>query len=398
MLTVADIDAAPIPPHKTAKLFDGAGTGLYLLITPNGRKGWRLKYTFAGKASTKSFGSYPDVGPELARERCAAFRGEIGKGNNPVTIARHEAEKAAVLAAATFGRVALDFLKHDDTLSDRTRVGHARYLRHLKKFHARPLAGITTKELVDACRVIEAKGNRETAHRVASFADRVFRYAAQSGLVETNPAGQMRGALKPVITKSRPGIVDPPHFGRMLRWVDNDETMHATVRNALKLLARIFVRPGELRFLEWGMVDLGKAEISIPGHIMKMNRPHWVPLAPPCVEILKAQREIAADSIYVFPGIRDDGRVISDGTLNAALKSLWILPTEHVPHGFRTSASTLLHEAGFEPAVIEAQLAHEKADQVAKVYNRAQYQPERRAMMVRWCEMIEEMKAKQEIP
>ena len=83
---------------------------------------------------------------------------------------------------------------------------------------------------------------------------------------------------------------------------------------------------------------------------------------------------------------------MSDGAMGAALKWLCFARDGVVPHGFRVSASTLLHELGFDPK-IEAQLAHEKLDQVAKVYNRAVYLPERRAMMERWCSYIEELKA-----
>jgi integrase len=401
MLTTAAIDALPVPPFKAAKHFDGDGTGLYLLVMPRtGSKGWRLKYTFAGKASTKSFGAYPDVSPELARERCAAFKAELGKGNNPVTIARAEREQAAVLAAATFGRVAQDFLRHDDTLSERTRAQHTRYLGHLKKFQTRPLASITTKELVDVCRVIEARGNRETAHRVASFADRVFRYAVQSGLADANPAGQMRGALKPVKVQNRPGIVDPKYFGHIMRWIDGDTSLHVTVRHALRLLARVFVRPGELQFAEWSEFDLKAAEWTIPGARMKMDRPgkpsrpHWVPLSSACVDILKAQYEISGEGRYVFPSVRHDERPISENTLGSALKSLFILET--VPHGFRTSASTMLREAGFPRHVVEAQLSHQVDDPVEGAYNKALYRDERRAMMDRWSQMIEEMKLKTE--
>lgn len=124
---------------------------------------------------------------------------------------------------------------------------------------------------------------------------------------------------------------------------------------------------------------------------------HWVPLAPACVAILKEQRQISGDGRFVFPnGRMGSNRPMYDGAMGAALKWLWFAHDGVVPHGFRVSASTLLHEAGFKPEWIEAQAAHEKTDQVAKVYNRAAYMPERRAMMMRWCEMIEEFKGLQE--
>ena len=395
MLTIAQIDATPAPLlGKKTTLYDGAGSGLFLLVEPNGSKGWRLKYKkLDGAASTKSFGTYPDVPPEVARERCKAFRAALERGEDPVAVERKERDAAHLAAVNTFGRVGAEFLRHDDTKSKKTLEGHVRQFNHLKKFHARPLESITTKELVDACRVLEARGNRETAHRVASFADRVYRYAAQSGLTDHNPAGQMKGALKAVQTKNRAGLTDPKAFGGLMALVDGDDYSKLPVRHALRIIARVAVRPGELLSAEWADFDLdGAAPIwHIPAGKMKMGRPHEVPLAPAVVALLKAQREITPDSVYVFPGERA-GRTMSDGTMNAALKTLFYSSAEHVPHGFRVSFSSLLHGAGFDPRYIEAQLAHEERNKVAAVYNRAQYLPERRAMMVRWCEMIEEFK------
>jgi integrase len=126
---------------------------------------------------------------------------------------------------------------------------------------------------------------------------------------------------------------------------------------------------------------------------MKMRRPHWVPLAPQCVAILTQQRQISGDGRYVFPNGRSGSdRPMSDGAMGAALKWLCFAHDGVVPHGFRVSASTLLHELGFDRKIIEARLAHEKVDQVAKVYNRAVYVPERCEMMERWCTYIDELK------
>lgn len=396
MLTVAQIEATPAPDlGKKTTLYDGAGSGLYLLVEPNGSKGWRLKYKkLSGAASTKSFGTFPDVPPEVARERCKAFRDALTRGEDPVALERAGRDAALQAAVNTFGRIGAEYLRHDDTLSIKTKAGHVRYFNHLKKFHGRPLDSITTKELVDACRVLETKGNRETAHRVASFADRVYRYAAQSGLTNHNPAGSMRGALKPVLTENRAGITDPKKFGELMRLIDGDDYSKLPVRHALRLLARTFVRPGELRMAAWAdMYDLDGAapEWRIPADVMKMDRPHTVPLSPACVAILKAQREIAPDSQYVFPGERA-GRVMSDGTMNAALKTLFYSSAEHVPHGFRTSASTLLNELGYDFRLVDLMLAHKNKDQVEAAYNKAELKAKRREIMVRWSEYIQELK------
>jgi len=398
MLTTAKIDATPAPQSGKRKLFDS--DGLFLLISSNGKRGWRYKFRFGGRESLLSFGPYPDVPIEVAREQARAAREQLKRGENPAALKRKEREAKLEHEARTFGRVGAEYLAHDDTKARKTQETHTRQYQHLKKIHNRPLESITTQELVQLCRVLEAQGKRETAHRVASFADRVFRFAAQSGYTSHNPARDMRGALKPVAVKSRAGITTPESFGAMMLLIDGDALnpfAHATVRCALRFIARVFVRPGELRMAEWSeFYDLNgeTPEWRIPAHKMKMPRPHVVPLAPACVALLKAQRQVSGEGRYVFPNARSGSRPMSDGALGAALKTLFYDSSEHVPHGFRVTASTLLNEQGFDSALIELQLAHARKDQVAGVYDRSQRLPERRAMMIAWCDYIEELKKK----
>ena len=395
MLTTTQIATTDPPsPGKQKKLFDG--DGLYLLLYPNGKKGWRLKFRFAGRESTLSFGPYPEIPIEVARERTKAAREQLRRGENPAAEKRAAREASFTAAENTFGKVGMRYLQKERGNPKRrpkTHKQNARYFHHLAKFHAWPLDSIKTVDLSRLCDVLETKGNIETAHRIASFACRVFNFAAQKGLTDRNPAIALRGGLRAVPTKSRHGLTDPKEFGGLIRAIDGYPQI--TVRNALQLLARTFVRPGELRHAEWSQFKLdGEApEWNIPAEQMKMRRPHWVPLASQCVVILKQQRQISGDGRYVFPNGRSgSNRPMSDGAMGAALKWLCFAHDGVVPHGFRVSASTLLHELGFDPKIIEAQLAHENLDQVAKVYNRAVYLPERRAMMERWCSYIEELK------
>lgn len=132
---------------------------------------------------------------------------------------------------------------------------------------------------------------------------------------------------------------------------------------------------------------------------MKMRRPNWVPLSRQAIVILKAQREISGEGRYVFPSSRTARRPMSDGALGAALAALgykkggWMTIDAHMPHGFRVSFSSLMNDEGEDPKIIEACLAHEQADKVAKIYSRAIYQPERRALMQRWADYIDQVKA-----
>ncbi|MGH8198891.1 MAG: tyrosine-type recombinase/integrase [Steroidobacteraceae bacterium] len=177
------------PPGKLTKLT--AGDGLYLLIqqaaSGEPSRSWRLKFRFGGKESTLSFGPYPDVPIEVAREQ------------------REAREAIATDAAMTFGRVGGEYLRIDATKPPKTAKKHQWLFDCLRRFHNRPLSSIQTAEIVQACRVFEAQGKSETAHPLAAFAARVYRYATQSGYTTVNPARDLAGALKPIIAQSREG-------------------------------------------------------------------------------------------------------------------------------------------------------------------------------------------------
>jgi integrase len=395
VLTAARIKVERTPAAgKIKKLSDG--DGLYLMLTSNGRRAWRFKFRFAGKESSLSFGPYPDVSIEVARERAVEARATLRRGENPAAVKREAREAAVTDAAMTFGRVGAEYLKLDSTKAPKTAQKHAWLFERLSKFHGRPLSSIQTLEIVTACRTLESAGKRETAHRLAAFAARVYRYATQSGYTTHNPARDLRGALKPIEVESREGITDPAKFGTLMRYVGTLPTV--SVRNALTLLALTAVRPGELRAAEWAEVNIEKGEWEIPAIRTKQRRPHWVPLSTQAVTILKAQREISGDGRYVFPQERTGKRPMSPGTMNAALavlgykKGAWDTIDAQQPHGFRVSFSSLMNGAGADPKVIEACLAHGSPDKVAAIYNRAQYKPERRALMQAWADLIDELK------
>ncbi len=95
----------------------------------------------------------------------------------------------------------------------------------------------------------------------------------------------------------------------------------------------------------------------------------------------------------LFPSLRHNDRPISDNTLNSALRALGYSKDEMTAHGFRSTASTLLHELGWEPLVIEAQLAHAQRNQVAAAYNRSDRLAERHKMMQTWADYLDGLRA-----
>jgi integrase len=385
---------------KPVKLFDGGG--LFLLVTPTGGKWWRLKYRFGGKEKLLSLGTYPDVplagrkdkaGTWIdgARERRDRARTLLANGVDPG--AARKAEKAAVGAAAasSFEAVAREW--HTRRAGAWASATADTKLARLEadvfpEIGQRPIAELLAPELLKVLRKIEKRGAHEVTRRVRQIMGQVFRYAIATGRAERDPAADLRDALEATKPVHRAALTDKKAVGALLRAVAGYEGEPVT-RAALALAPLVFVRPGELRSAEWTEIDLDDSTWRIAAQRMKMKDAHIVPLSRQAVAILRELRELTGHTTLVFPSIRSRARPMSENTLNAALRRLGYTKDEMTAHGFRTVASTLLHELGWPRDVIERQLAHAERNAVRAAYNRAEHLPERRKMMQAWADYLD---------
>ena len=342
------------PRTKSFKLFDGGG--LYLEVNPAGGKWWRWKYRFGGKENRLSFGVYSDVSLKAARKKRDAARQQLAAGIDPSQA--RKAAKVAQAGAERFETIAREWYLN---FSPGWKTSHGgRVLRRLENdlfpwLGKRPIAEIRAPELLTTLRRIESRGAQETAHRAKQNCGQIFRYAVTTGRAERDPTGDLRGALPPAKEKHHASITEPKRIGALLRAIDSYEGFFAT-KCALRLTPLVFVRPGELRKAEWPEIELDKAEWRIPAERMKMGEQHIVPLSDQAVEILReleplTNQEIPARpdaSRYVFPGARSRERPMSENAILAALRRMGYTKEEMTGHGFRSMASTLLHEQGLE--------------------------------------------------
>lgn len=163
---------------------------------------------------------------------------------------------------------------------------------------------------------------------------------------------------------------------------------------ALKIQALCFARPGETRTMEWQELDLTNAVWTIPASKAKMRRDHQTPLAHQVVTILREIRELGLQGTYVFPSMMSGKKIMSENSMNSALRRMGVTHAEHTAHGFRSTASTMLNESGeFSSDAIEAQLAHLDTRVVRRIYNRAQYWEERVRMMQWWADLLDRLRS-----
>jgi integrase len=380
-------------PEKPVKLADG--DGLYLQVYPNGKKLWRFTYRYAGKQTVIPFGPYPEVSLLEAREKRYEARKLLRDGRDPGAVKRVEEATAARLKETTFEAFA------DLYLDRQARAGRseptlkkARWILEDLAADLRPMqvADITPRDVLRVLRVIEAKGNRETARRMRGILSAVFRLAVIEQAASTDPSAPLKGALLAPNTKSHAAVVEPKGFGALLRIIDGYDASRV-VRLALQILALTFPRPGELRFAEWSEVDLAASVWTIPASRTKMRREHRIPLSRQALKRFQELAEITGRGKLCFPSVRSVGKPLSDGALNAALRALGIDGETHVAHGFRSSASSLLNEvSSFSPDTIERALAHGDPDPIRRAYNRAQYWDDRVRMMQWWADYLDELK------
>jgi integrase len=394
------------PVEKSIRLYDERG--LYLEITPNGGRWWRLKYRFAGKEKLLSMGTYPDTGLKAARDKRDRARTLLAEGVDPSETRRAEKASRSEVVVNSFEAVAREW--HATIHRAQVSSGHAaRTLIRLEQdvfpwLGGLPVGEIKASQLLQAMRRIEARGAIETAHRALQACGQVFRYAIATGRAERDPTPDLRGALKPVLVQHMAAITDPKRVGDLLRAIGSYKGMPIT-RAALQLAPLVFVRPGELRKAEWIEFDLDAKQWRIPAARMKRTKQeklsgaaHAVPLARQAVAILRELQPLTGHGRYLFPSPRTGERPMSDNGVLSALRRMGFPSDEMTGHGFRAMARTLLAERlNVDEAVIEAQLAHAVKDALGRAYNRTEFLEQRRKMLQMWADYLDKLREGAEI-
>lgn len=401
-----------MPGPKTRKLSDGKG--LYLELSPAGGRWWRLKYRIAGVEKRISLGTYPETSLKVAREKMEEARALVAQGIDPSQVrkvAKQEAAQQDELAQreaqglplhGSFESVAREWF---DTRKDEWAPTYAqKIIRRLEAdvfpwLGKLPVQQITPPMVLEVLRKAESRGVIETAHRVLETCGQVFRFAVATGRIESNPARDLKDALRRPMVQHFAAITEPKRFGELLRAIDSYRGT-PVVCAALRLMPMMLLRPGELRQAQWDEIDLPAATWTVPAARMKREKvgkiygkPHIVPLPMQAVAIFDALKPLTEHSPYVFRGERSAQRPMSDAAINAALRTLGFAAEEVTGHGFRASARTMIVERlGIAESVVEAQLAHSVRDNLGRAYNRTEFMGERVRMMQQWADYLDTLR------
>lgn len=374
---------------EPGKHFDGGG--LYLELTKAGGRYWRMKYRHSGKEKRMAFGVYPGVGLKAARELANQARKALKAGDDPGLLRKAEKAKAEHEAVNTLEAVARDWMKHQATRWGAETAGRIKASLEadlFKPLGSRSLASIKPGEIMAAVKKIEARGASDQAGRVLQRVKSVYRWAVIHERIEANPMLDLVPSeiLKPREVQHRAAMADKelPEFLAKLAAYDGDP--HTV--NALRLLILTATRPGETRGARWAEFDLGAALWVIPAGRMKMKIEHRVPLSRQAVEVLRTMQPLSGAGELVFPSPVYRSKPLSENTFNSALSRMGY-KNEATAHGFRALFSTVANECGWNPDVIERQLAHKEQNEIRAAYHRATYLKDRERLMQWWADYLD---------
>jgi integrase len=392
-----EVDKAK-PGSETRKLYDGKG--LLLIVTPAGGKWWRFNYSIDGKRKTISFGTYPEISLSQARERREEARKLIAIGIDPSMNRKAVKSAKDELSANSFELIAREWHEKQKAENAWTADHAITIMNRLEKdmfpwIGSKPITEVMAKDIRTILDRVKSRGVVETARRCRTIASQVLTYAISTDRAVYDVAASLRKHLPPTskTRKHMASVTDPKELAPILRAIDTYPGGFAA-QCALKLLPLVFVRPGELRHMEWAEIDLEAAEWNIPAAKMKMKQPHLVPLSSQAIEILTELKPLTGHSKYVFPSTRTNTRCMSDNTINAAFRRMGFDGETITGHGFRATARTILDEVlQFRVDFIEHQLAHAVKDPNGRAYNRTAHLIERRKMMQTWSDYLDGLKA-----
>jgi len=416
-MALTDIKLRHLKPREKTYI-EADGGGLYVEVSPKGAKVWKLRYRFEGRQEKARLGAYPDYSlaearawrddckalvarglspaalkrgdpiPDDATEGAQDLAGAFLRDWHPKTVAAIRATEEATRQAETLEAFAWRWYREvaEPSNSNPRNIKRALEKDIIPALGTKAVTEVTVADVLSLADRIKARGADQMALVTRNILKRIFAYAIAREVATFNPAAAVE-AKYIATAKSREVALTQDELGRLLRGIYQSNIARAQ-KLALHLLILTMVRKSELIEARWSEIDLDAAQWAIPGERMKKDRPHLVALSTQAVAMFEELQGLSGGAEWVFPSRNDPRKPIAKTTLNYAVRSLDLDVRDFVIHDFRRTASTHLHEAGFNSDWIEKALAHETKG-IRGVYNRAQYADQRREMLQWWADFVD---------
>ncbi|HEK0687810.1 MAG: tyrosine-type recombinase/integrase [Proteus mirabilis] len=381
------------PQDKLYKVSDR--DGLYVAVTKSGVISFRYDYRFNGRRETVTFGRYSADGITLAEARAELIEAKrlLNAGISPASKKRDGIESKKI--GTVFKDYTVNFL-NDAQYADSTRAMKEAIIEKeiYPVFGKLQLEEITTPRLRALCEKIKDRGAKATALQVREIVGSVFTYAIDRGYEISNPADAIKASSIGTF-QARERAMSPKEIGILFHELEN-YSCYPTLKLAVKFVLLTLVRKSEFIHATWDEIDFKNRQWVIPKGRMKGRKEHVIYLSDQAMDILTGMKVCAMGSDYLMPGRYDIKKPLSNAALNnvidGTVKRINEKGIEFEPvtvHDLRRTASTLLHEAGYNSDWIEKCLAHVQ-NGVRAVYNKAEYAEQRRKMLQEWADMVDE--------
>src|ERR1700730_9425949 len=258
----------------------------------------------------------------------------------------------------------------------------------------RLLAEISPEDLrADRASVVD-RGAPATAIHVRDILKQIYGFAILHGEKVANPAEEVGPAsIATFVPKDR--SLSPSEIRVLFKVLEKVPTL-PTIRLGMRFFLLSMVRKSELQDAIWDEVDFENAVWTIPKERMKRSKAHNVYLSRQMLDILIALKTCAGNSRYLLPSRYDADAPMSRATFNRVTYAVVEqakkegLPLEpFTVQNLRRTGSTLLNELGFNSDWIEKCLAHEDGRSSRGVYNKAEFEVQRRHMLQEWADIVD---------
>jgi len=393
-LTIGQINKRN-PKDKLYRKYDGKG--LYIEIAVSGTKTWLHRFKYRGKSTMRTLGKFPEISPPKARELLYEDKKFLNQGINPLSTTKNRSHEPRS-RASKFNLVFDEWHHHrspdwSENYAQDVKERMVNYI--LPEIGSRRIDQINTRDMMKIFKKMENKGVLDTLHKVKGYCYNVFNYAIVHGAIENNPISPITSSyFKKKKQKNFAHTTDPRVFADILKkiYTHKSRIKNDFIQMALIILPHVFLRPNELCGLRWKEVDMKERLIRIDPNRVKVRIEHLVPMSNQVNSFLEDIYEITGDKEFVFQtpftGLNQS---ISTAAPSRRLKKSGVDKNTTTLHGFRHTASTMLNEMGFDGDIIEKQLSHTDRNQVRSTYNKAVRLKERREMMQRWSDRIDEL-------
>ena len=390
-------------PPKRKDYTERGRKGLMLRHWPGGERTFVVRYHRDGAQQIVTLGNYPTVSLEDAHEEHAQIRRMLTQGLDPqeerARLGRQretERRKRAASDAITVRNVVAEWGWHYARRRRRRPREAVRLLRtYTEPWEGRPVREIAKRDVVTLLDKIVGRGSAVMANRIDALGKQAFAFAMERDLIESNP---WTGISRPGgEERARQRKLTERELSTLWHALEDKKTKATEhVRFALKLILVTAQRPGEVAGARWD--EFAGDVWAIPPNRLKsgarIGRPHQVPLSDLALEIVGSVRPLAKGRPHLFPSAhakRKRDEPMLEFALSRALRNnrtddgtvfgiAWF-----TPHDLRRTAASMMTALGVQRLHVAKVLNHADRDVTGRVYDRNEYDPEKRQALQLWA-------------